>query len=96
MYHLAIPSADCDYVTAGLLIPESTEKEELSIVDATDKEYMIGQDEGSKLCAERINKKENRSDLKPSIISFCNNDGFFFQDIFSDDYAETICRITQP
>ena len=95
-YHLAIPSADCDYVTNGLLILASTEKEELSIVVATTEEYALGPTQaGGKLCAERINKQEGRSDLRPSIINFDKDDGWAFYDIFSKGAAELIREVTE-
>jgi len=69
----------------------------LSIVTATTEEYALGPTQaGGKLCAERINKQEGRSDLRPSFIDIIGKDGeSLFNDIFSKGAAELIREVTE-
>ena len=101
-YHLAIASADVDYVTDGLILLASTDKEEIILLYASNDEYRLGPDKGSVLRAERENQRGNRKDLvgivfdenmpsiKPELLDVA------FRDIHdSRDHADAIAEVSQ-
>lgn len=64
IYCIAYPSADVDYVTEGLIILVSTERDEIQLHDADKDEYNMGPHEAGVIRAKKENEKQNRIDLR--------------------------------
>jgi hypothetical protein len=99
-YHLAVPSADVDYVTDGLILLASTDKEEISLLYATSDEYQMEMLQSAISCAQRQNLKESRTDLVPIYLELNFRSPFKpkfqFRDIFStSNLTDTISEVSQ-
>src|ERR1044071_7200278 len=107
-YCVGIPSADVDYVTDGLFVLTSREKNEIVLCMATAEEYPLGPDEGCRRCAIRLRNRLRRDDLAPVLSGFdeparksvwragqSSPWGFAFSDIYNqDDYADPVSALT--
>jgi hypothetical protein len=107
-YHVGVPSADCDYITDGLLVLTSKEKNEIVLCMSTGEEYPLGPNEGCQRCAIRIQDKLQRSDLAPVLSGLKEQArkgvwrggkhmswGFAFTDIFDpDDFSDPVSDVT--
>jgi hypothetical protein len=68
-YYVGIPSADVDYVTDGLLVLTSKEKNEIVLTMATSEEYSLGLEEAGRRCATRLQEKLRREDLAAVVLN---------------------------